>query len=210
MDAKIIYEGREVTFFDVDEKSHIGNCLLNVCWYELKNLEVIRSLDVQGNYVDAGAHIGTHALFFSLFCPAKRVYAFESKHEYYLKLLKNINGNHVKNCLPFNYALVGERGEQMNPDEGETFKTETLDHFNLENVKLLKIDVENMELRVLKGAVRTLKTVEHLFLEVWTDEVYAKRGETSPMAEIVSFLQPYGIRPVRELEWENLWHFKRM
>jgi hypothetical protein len=210
MDAIVKCEGREITFLDVDPASHIGNCLLNVRLYEEPNLQFIKSLNVHGNYCDAGAHIGTHALYFAMFCPALRVYAFEPKKIYYDHLLANIKANCVKNCLPFNYALVEQRGVQMNPDEGETFQTETLDHFNLQDVKVLKIDVENMELRVLKGATKTLETVQHLFLEVWTDEVYAKRGENSPMADIVSFLQPYGIKPVREMEWENLWYFKRM
>jgi hypothetical protein len=74
----------------------------------------------------------------------------------------------------------------------------------------MNIDLQNMELRVLKGAVKTLKTVEHLFLEVWTDEVYAKRGEPSPMADICAFLEPYGLKFQRKLEWEDLVWFSKM
>jgi hypothetical protein len=208
-DAKITQGTREVTFFDVDPASHIGNCLLNVGWYERPNLDFIRSLNVQGNYVDAGSFIGTHALFFALFCPAKRVYAFEPKTVYYQHLLQNIRGNWVKNCLAYNYALVEAPGVQMNPDEGETFLTATLDEFHLQDVRVMKIDVENMELRVLKGARRTLKTVEHLFAEVWTDEVYARRGEPSPMAEICALLELYGLKFQRKLEWEDLCYWTK-
>lgn len=209
MDATIEYEGRKVTFYGVDEKSHIGNCLLNVCWYELPNLIEIQKLNIRGNYVDAGSHYGTHALFFALFCPALRVYAFEPKRAWYELLLENIRRNHVTNCLPFNFALVEAHGATIPPDEGEEFATATLDSFRIPDVKVMKIDVENMELRVLKGATKTLKTVEHLFLEVWTDEVYARRGEASPMADICSFLEPYGLKFQKKLPWEDLVWFSR-
>ena len=209
MDAHVKVEDREIVFLDVDPASHIGNCLLNVRLYEEPNLQFIKSLNVQGNYADVGAHIGTHSLYFAMFCPAMRVYAFEPKKIYYQHLLANIKANHVKNCLPFNYGLVAAKGDKMNPDEGETFQTATLDEFHLENVRVLKIDVENMELAVLKGAVNTLKTVQHLFLEVWTDEVYAQRGETSPMADICAFLEPYGFKFQRKLEWEDLCYWSK-
>jgi hypothetical protein len=211
VNATLKYEGREVTFYGLDEMSHIGNCLINVCWYEEKNLRVIRELQVGGNYVDVGAHIGTHALYFSFFCPSVKVYAFEPKGEYYAQLVKNVQLNQAyEKCKTIQCALVEAQGVQLPVDEGEVWKTATLDSFHLPDVRLLKIDVESSELRVLQGARETLKTVEHLFLEVWTDEVYAERGEESPMAEIIHFLQPYGIRLIRELEWENLWHFQKL
>ncbi len=204
MNATIHYEGRDVTFYDVDEKSHIGNCLLNVCWYELPNLEFIRSLQVGGNYVDVGAHIGTHALYFSLNCPCRHVYAFEPHRDSHRKLFRNLIENKVVNCTPFFFALVEAPDASLPVNEGEVWNRATLDSFQLEDVRLLKIDVESSELRVLQGAKETLKQVEHVFLEVWTDEVYARRGEKSPMIDICAFLEPYGLKYQKALPWEDL------
>lgn len=209
MDAIVKVEGRELKFLDVDPNSHIGNCLLNVCLYELPNLEIIKALNVKGNYVDVGAHIGTHALYFSLFCPSWKVYAFEPHRDSYEKLVANLTVNHAENCIPFPVALAEEKDAELPIDQGEIWTRRTLDSFDLWDVKVLKIDVESSELRVLQGAKETLKSVEHLFLEVWTDEVYARRGEKSPMADIVAFLKPYGIEPVGAMPWEDLWHFKK-
>ncbi len=211
MNATIHYGGRDVTFYDVDEATHIGNCLFNVCWYELPNLEIIRKLHLGGNYVDAGAHIGTHTLFFSLFCPSKNVYAFEPHPPYFKNLIKNAEANNAKNVTSFNCALVEKDNDFVPLPENEGWKYEamSLDFFQLKDVKVLKIDVESSELRVLQGAKETLKQVEHLFLEVWTDDVYARRGEKSPMADICAFLEPYGIHPVGPMPWEDLWHFSK-
>jgi protein O-GlcNAc transferase len=209
MNATLSYDGKEVTFYDVDASSHIGNCLLNVGWYERPNLDFIRDLKVVGNYVDVGAHIGTHSLFFSFFCPSKSVYAFEPKRDWYRKLVHNIRENDDRKTVAFYRALLESSDAVLPADEGETFGVSPLDFFAFEDVKLMKIDTEGTELRVLQGAKETLHTVEHLFLEVWSDEEYAKRGKSSPMKDIVAFLEPYRIRPVKELPWENLWYFKK-
>lgn len=204
MNATINYEGREVTFYDVDPASHIGNCLLNVCWYELPNLEIIRSLQVGGNYVDAGAHIGTHSIFFSLFCPARAVYAFEPHPPFYANLVNNLEANGVNNVRAFRCGLAGADGGRMPTNAGWSPESWALDSFGIEDVRLLKIDVEGMELRVLQGAKETLKTVEHVFLEVWPEATCKERGLEYPMQAITDFLAPYGLKYKQAMPWEDL------
>ena len=53
-------------------------------------------------------------------------------------------------------------GNVKNPRAVEVWP---LDRFNLD-IKLMKIDVEGMELNVLRGAEKTLEGVEHLFVEI--------------------------------------------
>lgn len=204
MNATINYEGREVTFYDVDPASHIGNCLLNVCWYELPNLEAIRSLQVGGNYVDAGAHIGTHSIFFSLFCPAEKVYAFESHPPYFAQLNKNLHLNGVRGVSTVCCALAESWQVRLPNNEGFEQNPLPLDVFGIPDVRLLKIDVEGMELRVLQGAKETLKTVEHVFLEVWPEATCKERGLEYPMQAITDFLAPYGLKYKQAMPWEDL------
>lgn len=204
MNATIKYEGRDVTFYDVDETSHIGNCLLNVCWYEEKNLRIIHDLKVEGTYVDVGAHWGTHCIYFALFCPSDRVYAFEPHPSYFSTLLKNLDENKIIKVRAFKTALVEAPGIKLPANEGWNYDTEPLDSFGLSDVKILKIDVEGMELRVLQGAKKTLKTVEHVFLEVWPEATCKERGLEYPMQAITGFLASYGLKYKQAMPWEDL------
>jgi FkbM family methyltransferase len=195
MDKIIEYAGKEVTFCDLNPKDALegGENIYQGRWYELPTLEFIQSLEVQGNYADVGANIGTHSLFFSLFCPANYVYSFEPHRFAYLKLLKNLAANEIKNCTPYNMALsneitdghmfqVTDQAAQAHlskvtdgpwhdswpgPSRINDVKVVTLDSLNLD-ISLLKIDVEGHEFEVLKGAKETLKSVEHLIVEIWS------------------------------------------
>ena len=180
MDVLIHYEGKQVRFNDVSSTDYIGRILLSGEWYEKSNLEFIRSLGAVGNYVDVGSYIGTHAIYFSMFCGAKHVYAFEPHAENYNHLQHNLSINEVHNCSPFQCALMEENTEGsmaedklnmghtiLQPGTGTVVRT--LDSFSFEDVKVLKIDVEGLEYRTLKGGQQTLKQVEHLFVEVWDE-----------------------------------------
>jgi len=220
--AIVGHRGKQVTFCDVQPKDYIEGMLLGGQWYELGNLEFIRSLQVGGNYVDAGTFIGTHSMFFSLFCPAEHVYSFEANPRVYAKLQANLAANGIQNCTAYNVGLSDTQGQAVMFEANETNRGATwlrpggggmtlasLDSFNLPAVRLMKIDVEGMELRVLKGAINTLKTVEHMFVEMWSEPQSKDREMEYTAPQVVEFLARQGIMLQRELESDRLYYFQR-
>src|SRR5208282_4593117 len=222
MNAVVEHAGKQVTFCDANPKDYVEGMLLEGTWYELQNLEFIRSLQCGGTYVDIGAFIGTHSLFFSLFCPAEKVYSFEVNPRAYEKLRKNLAANNASNVHVYNLGLSDDVGGAvfhetnetnrgasfLKGNEGETFVA-PLDSLLIPDVRLMKVDVEGMELRVLKGAVRTLKTVEHLFVEMWSEAQSKDRDSEYTAPQVVEFLAEQGLMLQRELASDRLYYFLR-
>jgi FkbM family methyltransferase len=218
----IRYDNRDVTFVDLDPKDYIEQLLSKGQWYELSNLEFVRDLQEVGNYVDVGSYIGTHALYFSLFCPSYIVHAFEPRTTFYNKLIKNLEANDVTNCVAHQLALsdrpgfcriTAPEGNQGNATLRESRVSSTamvtLDSLALDNIRVMKIDVEGHELPVLKGATETLKSVKHLFLEIWSEGQCGVYKTPYLLPTIQKFLseQGFDLQP-RELS-ESLRYFKR-
>ena len=220
MDASVSYEGTAVKFCDVIAQDYIEGLLLQGIWYELPNLEFVRSLKAEGNYVDVGAYIGTHTLFFSLFCPSKQVFSFEPQLDVFQKLTRNLEANGVTKCRALNMGLSDAPGRGI-VRSGETNKgagwllpgdaveVVTLDSLNLRDVILLKIDVEGMELRVLRGAVNTLKSVQYLFVEMWPEHVCKRCGVDYTVEQAKEFLAPLGFELQPQKLKEDLFFFQR-
>jgi FkbM family methyltransferase len=220
MDATVKYAGYDVTFYDVNPDDFIGKRLLAGDWYELPNLQYIHDLNVSGNYVDIGSYIGTHAVYFAKFCKSDRVFAFEPTPDIYKKLCRNIEANCLLNCKAFNLGISNEpgrgltRGSETNKGAswilpGDEFDVVTLDSLNLPEIKLMKIDVEGMELKVLHGAINTLKNVDHLFIEMWTKEQAKGNGAEYTKDKVIEFLESLGFKLNKELLEECLYHFRR-
>ena len=125
--------------------------------------------------LDIGAHSGTYSL-----CLANRsqhVYSFEPQKMTYYSLCGSVALSNLKNVTCHNFGLgsqeqVGEKELFIVSNDGggstliknqspvlstETVTIRTLDSLQLKNVGFIKMDVEENELNVLKGAVETLK-----------------------------------------------------
>lgn len=132
--------------------------------------------DPNKNFLDIGAHTGTYSISLASLC--NRVYSFEPQKMTYYALCGSVALSHKKNIDCFNMALgspeqVGKMTLNIHsPDGGgsslhksnvnpvlaeEIVNVVALDIFRLDNIGLIKIDVEDNELGVLKGAVQTIK-----------------------------------------------------
>ena len=145
--------------------------------------------DREGTAVDIGAHCGTWTTVMAKHF--QHVYAFEPNRQVFRNLSANLALKNLTNVTE-HMVGIGEKEEQLiykfrSPDGGGNgfadlgkrdecemdtciLPVKTLDSFNLQNVKLIKVDVEGFELQVLKGARETIRRCQPaLVLEVWID-----------------------------------------
>lgn len=169
---------------DADPHDHIGKHYAKGHWYEPDLLNDARQrLHGPGTAVDVGAHVGGHSLWFALTMGID-VIALEPNPETYARLTNSINASNanvkaiqaaagaepghgtVKPPAPGNSGTAG-----VIPGEGSV-DIITLDSLDLENVKLVKIDVEGMAGAVLDGAQRLLtEQAPILYVEGDRDEI---------------------------------------
>lgn len=188
---KINYYGKEISFYLPNEKDHIQSVIRNTnTFYEIEMLkDVLKFIPTEGVAVDVGANIGNHTLFFSSICNLK-TFAFEPSNKIRKILKKNVEINNLNDdvkVLPFALGDTNEEARLIYPndcndgmarvekgaDKGETIQIKTLDDYKLDKVVLLKIDVEGMELNVIKGAIKTIKRNRPVvFVELQTVEEY--------------------------------------
>jgi FkbM family methyltransferase len=127
------------------------------------------------NFLDIGAHSGTYSICLSNSC--NQVYSFEPQKMTYYTLCGSVALSNINNVTCINIGLgspeqVGTQtlnivsndggGSSLFANNSNVLKTEqiqinTLDSFNLGNIGFIKMDVEENELFVLKGALNTLK-----------------------------------------------------
>jgi FkbM family methyltransferase len=155
--------------------------------YEEAFLDYIRSLDLRGVYLDVGAHIGTHTIWFAMQCPSTHVHAFEPLARYAAAVRTNAELNGVSGKVTVHEIGLddGRPGGAVHPN-GTPFDTARLDDLVQDRVAVLKMDVEGMETRVLAGAGRILDRDR--------PEIFAEAFTAHERKELERALQPYGYR----------------
>lgn len=178
------YEGREVAFQCVNSDDHILNIMRRrKTFYEIDVLERIRDRlnerESVGAALDIGAFIGTHSVYFSMFCGCQTVYSFEANPESFPILEGNLQRNGLEKAVFQKNLALGAtpgranilRGARNNIGTSSvdfvtngTIEVSTVDDqvaansVALGNVVLIKVDVEGAELEVLSGAKETVRS----------------------------------------------------
>lgn len=169
------YGTRQYTFCFADKQDHIAHVMQHG-FYEAKMLEAIKDLHLEGVYVDVGAHIGNHTVYFANECPSTRVLAFEPCAENFLYLQKNIALNAFRSgsVVELYHCAIGQQGQRVRlrgPDPGNTGMVQSvLDESGQEvrsiddvldgatdPVAVLKLDLEGFEEHSLRGALRSIR-----------------------------------------------------
>ena len=171
--VKISYNGIELSITSLFKTDHIYKYLKTTgSFYELKLLEKVKSLNLKGTYVDVGANIGNHTVFFSKFCTSDKVISIEMDSSIYKILNKNINNLNILNTKLINVG-VGEKFKKVktsNIDKTNVGMTKiigedgdvivnTLDNIlsNEENITIIKFDIEGYEKNALLGSKEIIK-----------------------------------------------------
>jgi len=158
--------------------------------FEFKTIkEFKRLLNQNSIVVDVGAHIGKYTILSSRI--SKKVIAIEPDKANYEILLRNINLNKLRNVVPLNLAAYSKNTPK------KLYKGDTSGHHSLQKksahyevvdcirldsllrelgiseVDLLKIDVEGVELEVLKGISAYLRKrkIRNIIVEIFPERL---------------------------------------
>jgi len=158
--------GKRFTFYTILRNIDVGSLVKSVnvgIWYEREMLEFIfKRYGTGGIYIDIGANLGTHTLWFSQICKAEMVYSFEPQKALFDTMLTTMRENKCKNIKAYNCgvgsferSMIADGGGYplMYDGAGETVPIVPLNHYldASEKVKLIKIDTDGMEEEIIKS-----------------------------------------------------------
>ncbi len=224
---KFRYKNKKFDISGTSKGDHIYKSICNDrVFYEIDLLEYAAQLVKGPNKpdslaIDAGANIGNHSIFFQSFI-VEHLIAVEPNPDT-LPILKSNLEKNIQHYTIYENGLGESFGQgsiilpdcdkgnkgmaQIGLGEGE-IQVITLDALvkdwqdknNLNgHVALIKIDVEGMELAVLKGAVETLKKYRpHLLIEATTPP---------KLEEFKEFLSEFGYGPICHFAATPVYHF---
>lgn len=192
---------------DMSAIKTIASYPIGVCW-EIWIIQKILNneegfFDFSKNLVDIGACLGEYCWLL----PFNHAYAFEpNKTSLYRMHTNLVLHDRVDSVDTFNCILsdkdetvkfdgfctnVGDQ-EGYNSTIATEYKTRTLDEFGLDNIGLIKIDVEGMEERVLKGGIGTIirNNYPPILFECFDVDLWGMTQEKHD--NLFNFLQSFG------------------
>lgn len=197
-----IFQDRKSGYlFCMKTDNECGQAILRDGIFEYPLIEWCQQyLSSNGTFIDIGAHMGTYSIIISPYC--KQVYSFEPQSSTFECLNRGINANKITNIITHNVG-IGSKEEilflsHVSEDGGgsslldnisdmtglKTLSQEAvdvfpLDSYDINNINLIKIDVEGFELEVLKGAVKTLERNNYppILFEAWPNKWYQEQRE---------------------------------
>lgn len=168
---------------------------------------------------DIGANRGQSVELFCKAFPGCQTYSFEPNPAMFDQLLKQYGSStnnlcyqmafsDCKGVFPFNITRVPEASSLLAPDpklvnlskdnkyevEVIDVSCDTIDNFcsehGIDNIDLLKVDVQGAELKVLKGAAKTLQNtkVKIIYTEINFAETYSDQVR---IEDLLSFCQKF-------------------
>ena len=201
--------------FNINDK-YIGHSFAKYGEFSHLEVELFKQLCAKGDtIIEVGANIGAHTQFFAnRVGQSGRVLAFEPQRIVFQTLCANIAINSLTNVYTYQMALSNEEGEVLippidytkvgnfggisleNAKKGEKVIQKKLDSFieDIDNLKLIKIDVEGMEEKVLRGAKE--------IIEKFKPFLYVENDRQEKSQDLIEYIQ--------SLDYELYWHLPRL
>jgi FkbM family methyltransferase len=186
--VETIYNGIPVFFFGTDETDVIQRYHAAGVFYELEELSIIsRFFQRGGVFADIGANSGNHTVFVARFLHPKQVIAFEPNPVASRLLKVNIALNGLRDIVDISNLGIGlsdAPGKAIaqipSGNLGGTFMLEAEngalrlapgdDLMGGRKIDFIKIDVEGMEMHVLRGLRRAISMRRpRIFIEVFQE-----------------------------------------
>ncbi|RVU75287.1 FkbM family methyltransferase [Pantoea dispersa] len=170
--------------------------------------------------LDVGANIGNHSLYFSLFCGANKVISFEPQKNVYDTLCKNIKLNFLEKMVVAyqiglgSYETTANLGEvdeknismtRLDINSSGDVRISTLDSVvekePLNSISVIKLDVEGMEMEVLRGAIQTFERHQPV--------LYVEAASKKEFDEVSAFLLSFNYIPTRRFNATATYLFEK-
>ena len=183
---------------------HEADCLIKI------NMNKNNYFDFSKSIIDIGAQYGCYS-FRSNF---NYIYAFEPNERVYHMLCVNLMLHNKYDISEIYNVALSDKNEVIefdgfncninnNFNKKSTYlkniSTHTLDEYHCENVGLIKVDVEGMEEKVLRGGINTIKNNNYppILFELWNvDDINMTQEKHD---SLVNFLT--------ELGYEIIWNY---
>ncbi|PZP57485.1 MAG: hypothetical protein DI586_00170 [Micavibrio aeruginosavorus] len=201
----ILVKGKYGTVVANRNDEYIGRSLISGgswCDHEIGFMKSL--LDFGDTVVELGSNIGSHTLPIAKIIGASgRLYAMEPQRILFQSLCANIANNSLTNVYTLNQACGEKEGilkvQELDPTKFQNFggfqpkarqgehevAVRPLDSLKLKECKLIKMDIEGMELEALKGATEILTHLKPM--------IYFEAHGDSVM-EIASYLKDFGYK----------------
>ncbi|WP_341861485.1 FkbM family methyltransferase [Gymnodinialimonas sp. 57CJ19] len=175
-------DSKDVRFATNMERDPIQRSHRNKRFFEPQELDLMRTyLPKGGTFLDIGANVGNHSLYAGLFCQAGRLIPFEPNPLAYRLLVLNLVMNGLQDQTVFDYVGFGASdvdaegfamtdrqknlgAARMVAGEGEIATLRPDDFLTDETPHFIKIDVEGMEMEVLRGLQKTIRRTRPVLL----------------------------------------------
>lgn len=177
---RLQFFGKKIDFY-IRSYSGDFDIFYEVFWRKHYSLKQIETLGIK-NIIDVGANVGFTSLFYHFDYPDAQIFAIEPSKSNYVILKKNTN--EIKNIKCLHAAVFSENTEldfvesdyaynsKINDGEQSYYTvrafsvSKIMEIFKLDEIDLLKIDVEGAENIILSKNNQWLEKIKHIIVEI--------------------------------------------
>ena len=210
-----LIEARHGTILYNKNDIYIGKSIEKYGEFSYLEAKIFEQICKAGDIViEVGANIGAHTLYLSKLVGNGYVFAFEPQRLVFQNLCANLALNSISNVYAYQEAISNENGTIIIPEcnftknnnfgginientkNGTTVNRQKLDNFlnKIDRLKLLKIDVEGMEILVIKGAKELIDKFRPI--------IYVENDRQEHSKELIELLW--------SLDYKMYWHLPKL